>query len=120
MPWGHVCGFPTPKGDLYGGGHYVESASAKLTLQGQAIKEAAVKFGDGETLCFTPCKKGYIPIINDKRMFACPLHDEERRTRVKKEGGGFRPGEMNLNTLWKHNQNSDKGKTNKATFTDEA
>ena len=81
---------------------YVESTCAYLTPQGQAIKEAAVKFGDGETLCFTPCKKGYIPIINGQKMYACPLHNKERLKRVMKEG--FRRGEMDLNTFW------DKGR----------
>lgn len=79
----------------------MQSASATLTLQGQAIQEAAQKFGDGETLCFTPCKKGYIPVAsNGERMYACPLHHKQRLKRVKKDGGRFRPGEVNLNRFW--------------------
>lgn len=87
---------------------------ALLTPQGRAIQEAAVKFGDGQTLPFTPCKKGYIPVLtekaskgrsnnsNYKRMYACPLHDEARRKRLQKEGGltEFRKGEVNLTLFW--------------------
>jgi len=58
-----VCGYPTRNGDLYGGGHYIELSSATLTIQGRAIKEASMKFGDGNTLPFTPCKKGYKPYL---------------------------------------------------------
>jgi hypothetical protein len=90
---------------------YVESSCATLTPQGQAIKEAAVKFGDGETLCFTPCKKGYIPIINGKRMYACPLHHKERRKRVTREGGKFRGSEMDLNTFWEKDRLSASRET---------
>jgi len=107
-----VCGYPTPKGDLYGGAHYVQLSSATLTPQGQAIKEIAIKFGDGETLCFTPCKKGYIPVIHGERMYACPLHHKERRKRVKKEGENFRRGEVDLNEFWEKDRGSSlfKGK----------
>jgi hypothetical protein len=85
---------------------YLESSCATLTLQGRVIKEAAVKFGDGETLCFAPCKKGYIPKINGVRMYACPLHHKERAKRIIKDGGNFRAGEINLNSFWKANEDS--------------
>ena len=104
VPWGHVCGYPTNKGDLYGGAMYV--ASAAQTPQGRAIKEASVKFGDGHTLPFTPCKKGYIPIIGGTKMYACPLHTKQRERRVKREGGRFRRGEFRLDYFW-DNENGD-------------
>lgn len=75
-----------------------------MTHQGQAIRETAFKFGDGETLCFTTCKKGYIPIINGVKMYACPLHNKQRQVRVSKEG--FRSGEVDLNIFWKDDNNS--------------
>lgn len=80
---------------------YVQLASADMTPQGRAIRDAAVRFGDGSTLPFTPCKKGYIPIIKGKTMYACPLHDKYREKRVKRERGHFRTGEFDLAVLWK-------------------
>lgn len=111
VPWGYVCGFPTPKGDLFGGAHYLESASASLTPQGKAIKQAACMFGDGDTLCFTPCKKGYRPIINGEKMYACPLHHQQRKKRVMKEGGTFRSGEVDLNLFWDGKQQAARSNT---------
>lgn len=111
MPWGFVCGYPTSNGDLYGGAMYLESSCATLTLQGRAIKEAAEKFGDGKTLCFTPCKKGYIPKIDGVRMCACPLHHKKRFRRIKKEGGNFRSGEMDLNAFWEADECSSLAET---------
>jgi hypothetical protein len=90
----------TCTGDLYGGAHYSPSCSASLTPQGRAIQEAGIIFGDGATLPFTPCKKGYIPVANGRNMFACPLHNESRHKRVAKEGGIFRKGEVDLNEFW--------------------
>jgi hypothetical protein len=100
VPWGHVCGYPTAKGDLYGGAMYV--ASAAQTPQGRAIQEASIRFGDGRTLPFTPCKKGYMPLLNDenRKMYACPIHNIQREKRVKQEGGCFRKGEFDLNHFW--------------------
>jgi hypothetical protein len=57
-------------------------------------------FGDGATLPFTPCKKGYMPVANGRNMFACSLHNESRHKRVAKEGGIFRKGEVDLNDFW--------------------
>ena len=91
-------------GDLYGGAHYSKLCSANLTLQGKAMQDVAWKFGDGQTLPFTPCKKGYKPMSNNTskiiQMYACPLHDKERRKRVIKEGNTFRKGEVDLNIFW--------------------
>lgn len=65
------------------------------------MQDAAIRFGDGKTLPFTPCKKGYRPFAGSNViMYACPLHDKERRRRVKKEGGKFRKGEFDLNHFW--------------------
>ena len=98
-------------GDLYGGAHYSKLCSANLTLQGKAMQDVTWKFGDGQTLPFTPCKKGYQPtksttVVGSNntskiiQMYACPLHDKERRKRVIKEGNQFRKGEVDLNIFW--------------------
>jgi hypothetical protein len=124
VPWGYVCGYPTNRGDLYGGGHYVDSASATMTPQGRAIADASRHFGDGRTLPFTPCKKGYLPFVvtkinNDhsnasitdaentlsttngwERRVACPLHEKARRKRLAKENGKCRPGEADPAVLF--------------------
>ena len=89
-------------GDLYGGAHYLQSSSAELTLQGKAIRDASVRFGNGRTLPFTPCKKGFIPFAHGERKYACPLHNKERRRRVL--ATGFRPGELDLNVFWKRHE----------------
>ncbi|KAG7352458.1 hypothetical protein IV203_008506 [Nitzschia inconspicua] len=109
VPWGYVCGYPTNGGDLYGGAHYLRSASASLTLQGKAIQEAAVDFGDGKTLPFTPCKKGYQPFIKGKRMVACLLHNAHREKRLQKEQGRIREGEADPASLF-WSQLTDGGK----------
>jgi hypothetical protein len=90
----------THAGDLYGGAHYSPLCSASLTPQGRAMQEAAIRFGDGATLPFTPCKKGYIPVAKGRDMFACPLHNDARQKRVAKEGGSFRKGEVDLSEFW--------------------
>lgn len=74
-------------------------ASAAETPQAKAIRTAAMKFGNGETLPFTPCKKGYIPLVDGtRRVYACPLHNKEREKRVKRIG--FRKGEFDLAVFW--------------------
>jgi len=91
-------------GDLYGGAHYSQSCSASLTQQGRAIRNASVRFGDGQTLPFTPCKKGYVPVVDRNgrkvKMYACLHHDGARRERVEREGGSFRRGEVDLTRFW--------------------
>ena len=110
VPWGYVCGYPTNRGDLYGGGHYLQSSAAHLTPQGRAIAAASRRFGNGETLPFTPCKRGYIPLVTaaasddsstqPRAMFACHLHDRFRRKRYLREKSTFRPGEVDLSHFW--------------------
>ena len=78
----------------------MDSSAATMTLQGRAIKQAAVDFGNGQTLPFTPCKKGFIPMVNGQRRLACPLHHKAREKRLAKENWEFRNGEFNLNRLW--------------------
>lgn len=79
---------------------YIDSSCAQLTPQGRSIKAVAVKFGDGETLPFTPCKKGYIPMVNGEKMYACRIHHKERMKRLVKEGGRYRAGEKKLDDFW--------------------
>jgi hypothetical protein len=83
---------------LYGGAHYV--ASAAQTLQGQAIRQAAIDFGDGRTLPFTPCKKGYQPVVKGQRMVACSLHNAHRQKRLNKEKGQRRDAEADPQELF--------------------
>ena len=105
VPWGYVCGYPTRSGgDLYGGAWVgVQSAAAEgrdATPQGLAIKNASIRFGDGRTLPYPPCKRGYIPIVRGVRMYGCHIHHEARMKRVRKEDGKFRRGEQNLAAYW--------------------
>jgi hypothetical protein len=73
-----------------------------MTLQGRAVQAAAQMFGNGKTLPFTPCKKGYVPVHSgtNEIMFACRLHNEARRRRLLAENNVFRPGEVDLNMFW--------------------
>lgn len=91
---------------------YCQSASADLTPQGRAIRDASIRFGDGETLPYRTCKKGYLPSVDGKRMYACYLHNRMRMERVQKEEG-FRRGEVDLKkTFWKKEgllESSDDG-----------
>eukprot|EP00980_Cylindrotheca_fusiformis_P011971 scaffold2830_cov131-Cylindrotheca_fusiformis.AAC.92 len=84
-----------------------------MTLQGKAIKQAAIDFGDGKTLPFTPCKKGFIPLLGEERRYACPLHNKAREKRLNKEKGKFRPGEVDLNIFWSRSQDEPKLTTEK-------
>lgn len=72
-----------------------------------AIQAAADKFGNGQTLPFTPCKRGYIPIVKGERKYACHLHNDLRKARVCISDGGkelqklqFRSGEKDLRDFW--------------------
>ena len=95
---------------MYGGAHYVDSSTATMTPQGRAIKQAAVDFGNGQTLPFTPCKKGYIPLVDGVRKVACPLHNLARERRLEKENGNFRMGEIDLNFFWEKGEDSSASK----------
>lgn len=80
-----------------------------MTPQGRAIQLASIRFGNGKTLPFTPCKKGYIPInAIGKHMCACPLHETARRERLESEGLTFRKGEVNLNNFWNKKNDDTK------------
>ena len=108
---------------MYGGGHYIDSASSTITNQGRAIKRVSTRFGDGKTLPFTPCKRGYMPIKkvdnndnNDQQqqkqkqqqqqqndtvfMVACSFHEKLRRKRLLKDNGMIRGGEAHVNELF--------------------
>jgi hypothetical protein len=78
-----------------------------MTPQGRAIKQAAIDFGNGQTLPFTPCKKGFIPMVKGRRVVACPFHNEAREKRLAKERGKFRNGEVDLNIFWSKYEASD-------------
>jgi hypothetical protein len=87
-----------------------------MTLQGRAIKKAAVDFGDGGTLPFAPCKRGYVPLVEVrsgakpdaaeispsgyKRMVACSFHERARRKRLARDKGKLRGGEVDPNELF--------------------
>uniref|UniRef100_A0A7S0L0M0 Uncharacterized protein n=1 Tax=Asterionellopsis glacialis TaxID=33640 RepID=A0A7S0L0M0_9STRA len=78
-----------------------------MTPQGKALKEAAIKFGDGLTLPFTPCKKGFIPLVKGKKMYACPLHNKDRIARLKRENWKYRDAEVNLGVFWPKGQEKE-------------
>ena len=72
-----------------------------------AIQAAADKFGNGKTLPFTPCKRGYIPTVKGERKYGCHLHHDMRKARVCKNVGDkeleklqFRSGEKDLRGFW--------------------
>ena len=72
-----------------------------MTVQGRAIKQAAIDFGDGRTLPFTPCKKGYAPVVDGVQKVACSLHEEARRKRLSRESEQRRKGEVDpMATFW--------------------
>ena len=79
---------------------YIRSSCATLTPQGIAIQDAAERFGNGETLPFTPCKRGYIPMVRGMQKYACHIHNNKRKARVKRNGDQFKNGEMNLSLFW--------------------
>ena len=107
-----------------------------MTPQGRAIAEASCRFGDGRTLPFTPCKKGYLPFVSttktnggptaiaiaaaaaasdtNQQRVACPLHEEARRKRLAKESNRCRPGEADPSILFWNNksQHSESKPTN--------
>lgn len=78
----------------------MDSSTAKMTLQGVAIRQTSIDFGNGQTLPFTPCKRGYIPLVNGERMYAGSFHHMARVKRLAKEKGVFRDGEVDLNLFW--------------------
>mmetsp|Transcript_11159 Transcript_11159/g.23645 ORF Transcript_11159/g.23645 Transcript_11159/m.23645 type:complete len:119 (-) Transcript_11159:320-676(-) len=87
-----------------------------MTPQGRAIKQASVDFGDGKTLPFAPCKRGYVPVVTEsrgdhgsdsveskkhcKRMVACSFHEKSRRKRLAREKDNLRGGEADPNELF--------------------
>ncbi len=78
----------------------MRSSCATLTPQGIAIQDAADRFGNGETLPFTPCKRGYIPVVKGQKMYGCHLHNDKRKARVQSNSGQFKNGEKDLNVFW--------------------
>lgn len=117
---------------------YIRSAADEATAQGRAIRRTTLLFGNGETLPFSPCKRGYIPlvVVDDKAgqehgkgrkrkrkeshspnqdqehgkqpFVACSFHHEKRMARLKKESFLYRKGEMNLNVFWSLQNNNNE------------
>lgn len=87
----------------------MRSAVGTSTPQGRAIQEATKLFGDGETLPFTPCKRGYQPVVNGLPMYACSHHHQERKKRFQsKTKLGYRLGEAKLEQFWRLPDEIDK------------
>ena len=82
----------------------MDSSAATMTPQGKAIKQASIDFGDGKTLPFPPCKRGYIPIFqdgnNNKLLVACSFHEQARRKRLARDQGKLRGGEADPQQLF--------------------
>jgi len=105
VPLGFVCGYPIRTGgELYGGSMFIRSAAAD-TLQGRAIQDVNIKWGEDfrkwngrETIGIPVCKKKYAPfvtkseIVNGRvkikveRMYGCRCHSETRKDTIKKYG----------------------------------
>lgn len=75
-----------------------------MTPQGKAIAGASAAFGDGTTLPFCPCKRGYVPLVavgnGKRRMVACSFHEKARRKRLAREGDKLRGGEADPEALF--------------------
>lgn len=108
----------------------MDSSASTMTLQGRAIKKASIDFGDGRTLPYAPCKRGYMPLVQDvvrsknsngggngndnginvakddetqkgyKHMVACSFHEKHRRKRLARDKGKLRGGEADPNELF--------------------
>jgi hypothetical protein len=46
-------------------------------------------------------------------MYACRLHNEQRKKRLKKEGGQWRKGEKHLDFFWTENEEEKDSMKNK-------
>eukprot|EP00532_Pseudo-nitzschia_australis_P005748 CAMPEP_0168170584 /NCGR_PEP_ID=MMETSP0139_2-20121125/4259_1 /TAXON_ID=44445 /ORGANISM="Pseudo-nitzschia australis, Strain 10249 10 AB" /LENGTH=116 /DNA_ID=CAMNT_0008088099 /DNA_START=302 /DNA_END=652 /DNA_ORIENTATION=- len=88
-----------------------------MTLQGRAIRRASIDFGDGKTLPFCPCKRGYMPTkinTNTKtnvKMVACSFHEQARRKRLARERGKLRGGEADPNELFWSKEEAENDNT---------
>ena len=85
-----------------------------MTAQGRSILNASIRFGDGRTLPFPPCKRYYNPygvdeMGNRMKMYACRLHHELRKKRVMKEGWRWREGEKRLDDFWVEDEDEKYG-----------
>mmetsp|Transcript_6008 Transcript_6008/g.11386 ORF Transcript_6008/g.11386 Transcript_6008/m.11386 type:complete len:111 (+) Transcript_6008:413-745(+) len=80
---------------------YIESAASNLTQQGAAIREASLVYGgaEGGGIGHSVCKYKYQPTKDGKGLYACWLHEGERRKRVEKEGGP-RPYEVDVEAVF--------------------
>jgi hypothetical protein len=82
-----------------------------MTPQGHAMHKVTRIFGDGKTLPFTPCKKGYVPVHGKtgEQMLACPHHNSARRKRLLGQNDDltFRSGEVDLRIFWNCDKQND-------------
>lgn len=108
---GFVCGFPVPSGEQYGGSMFIKSAAAD-TLQGRAIHDVNLKWGEDakcfrgrETIGIPVCKKKYSPFsfkvvrkkdgqadVTVERMFGCRCHSDLRKSLILQNGCQPRTG----------------------------
>jgi hypothetical protein len=61
-----------------------------------------VKFGNGKTLPYTPCKKGYTPfqMTTGERLYACMYHNKARCKRLVVDSTiVLRMGEFDYNSF---------------------
>ena len=91
MPFGFICGFPTERGDLYGGSMYMCSAQDSRSLQAQAAAAALAQWGEGEAgrevIAHPVCKGKYRPWApNGEQLFGCFRHSAIRKRRIDRAG----------------------------------
>jgi hypothetical protein len=92
VPYGFICGWPTDRGDLYGGNMYLRSAQDPRALQSRATAAALQIWGEGEpgreVISHPVCKGKYRPFssANGEQLFGCFRHSALRKQRIARAG----------------------------------
>ncbi|KAJ1619682.1 hypothetical protein T492DRAFT_889922 [Pavlovales sp. CCMP2436] len=92
VPHGYICGWPTARGDLYGGNMYLRSAQDPNSLQARATAAALEIWGEGEpgreVIAHPVCKGKYRHFSSAKgeQLFCCFRHSAMRKQRIARTG----------------------------------